>query len=246
MNLATSSLEVRGIQLNQISRKPRVAVPYASPAHAARSTGDNACYPSLYTPIDGQTGKPMNALQIQVSRLLHTYLPRDGGQRGLIKVFHSLVEAHSDCCKRSCLPGHFTASAWLVSGDGQRALLTHHRKLGLWVQPGGHADGQADLAAVALQEAGEESGLAGLCREGGVFDLDHHWIPRYFGEPAHWHYDVRFVVRATSGEAPVVSEESLALAWRPVSWLASSPGVDASVQRMAQKWLNQEILSPAK
>ncbi len=246
MNLAPSSLDVRGVQLNQISRKPRVAVPYASPAHAARSTVDNPCCLPQYTLIDGQTGKPMNALQIQVSRLLHTYTPRNGGQQGLIKLFHRFVEAHSDCCERSCSPGHFTASAWLVSGDGQRALLTHHRKLGLWVQPGGHADGHADLAAVALQEAEEESGLAGLCREGGVFDMDCHWIPRYSGDPAHRHYDVCFVVRATSGETPVVSEESLALAWRPVSLLASSPGVDASVQRMAKKWLSQNIISSVR
>jgi len=188
----------------------------------------------------------MNSPQIQVSRLLQTYRSQDIGQQDLLKVFRSFVEARSDCCERSCLPGHFTASAWLVSGDGQRALLTHHRKLGLWVQPGGHADGQADLAAVALREAEEESGLAGLCSEGGVFDLDRHRIPRYSGEPAHWHYDVRFVVRATRGETAVVSEESLALAWRPASLLASSPGVDTSVQRMAQKWLSQEMLNPAK
>ncbi len=188
----------------------------------------------------------MNSPQIQVSRLLHTYRSQDMGQWDLLKVFHTFIEATPDCCERSCPSGHFTASAWLVSANGQRALLTHHRKLGLWVQPGGHADGNADLAAVALQEAEEESGLAGLCREGGVFDLDRHWIPWYSGEPAHWHYDVRFVVRATSGEDPVMSEESLALAWCPVELLARSPEVDASVQRMAKKWLSQNIISSVK
>ncbi len=188
----------------------------------------------------------MNSSQAQVSRLLQTYRSQDNEQRTLLKAFNRFVEAHPDCCERSCLPGHFTASAWLVSADRQRALLTHHRKLGIWVQPGGHADGQADLAAVALQEALEESGLAGLCSDGEVFDLDRHWIPRYSGDTAHWHYDVRFVVRATGGENPVVSEESLALAWRPVSLLASSSGIDTSVQRMAQKWLSRAILTLVK
>jgi 8-oxo-dGTP pyrophosphatase MutT (NUDIX family) len=60
---------------------------------------------------------------------------------------------------RERLEGHFTGSAWLVSGDGLRVLLTHHRKLGRWLQLGGHADGDRDLARVALREAEEESGL---------------------------------------------------------------------------------------
>ena len=74
----------------------------------------------------------------------------------------ALVRSQRDCFERSCLPGHITASAWLLSPDGKRFLLTHHRKLGRWLQLGGHADGDSDVAAVALREAREESGLADL------------------------------------------------------------------------------------
>jgi 8-oxo-dGTP pyrophosphatase MutT (NUDIX family) len=111
------------------------------------------------------------------------------------------------------VPGHFTGSAWVVSADGERALLMHHRKLDIWVQPGGHADGDGDLAAVALREAEEETGLRDLHIEGGVFDLDRHLIPARKADPAHFHYDVRFVVRAGADEGFVVNEESHALAW---------------------------------
>ncbi|MFY8134976.1 MAG: NUDIX hydrolase [Aquimonas sp.] len=137
---------------------------------------------------------------------------------------------------RERLDGHFTGSAWLVSQDGQRVLLTHHRKLQRWLQLGGHADGDADLAAVALREAEEESGLLGLFLEGEVFDLDRHWIPERADVPGHWHYDVRYVVRAGTDERFAVSEESLALAWVSIEELLIPASSDESLQRMARLW----------
>jgi 8-oxo-dGTP pyrophosphatase MutT (NUDIX family) len=117
-------------------------------------------------------------------------------------------------------------------------LLTHHRKLGLWLQLGGHADGDSDLARVALKEAEEESGLRDLALAPGIFDLDRHWIPQHREVPPHWHYDVRFVVRAYGDEeAFVVSDESHDLAWRDIAALADDPDADASVRRMARKWM---------
>ena len=145
----------------------------------------------------------------------------------------------SDPFLRERLAGHFTASSWLVAADGARTLLTHHRKLGLWLQLGGHADGDRDLARAALREAEEESGLQGLSIEPGIFDLDRHWIPEHKGVPAHWHYDVRYVVRAGEDEAFVVSDESHALAWRDIAALARDGAADASVRRMARKWLEK-------
>jgi 8-oxo-dGTP pyrophosphatase MutT (NUDIX family) len=135
--------------------------------------------------------------------------------------------------------GHFTGSAWLVSADGERVLLTHHRKLGRWLQLGGHADGDTNLAQVALREAEEESGLDQLSVEADPFDLDRHRIPARGNEPEHWHYDVRYVVRASFNEAFVVSEESHALAWRSIRELADDPTSDPSLQRMAHKWLSR-------
>jgi 8-oxo-dGTP pyrophosphatase MutT (NUDIX family) len=162
---------------------------------------------------------------------------RQGVQPAEAAVFRDFLASAPEVFERSHVPGHFTGSAWLVSGDGERVLLTHHRKLGRWLQLGGHADGDGDLARVALREAQEESGLADLVVEPAIFDLDRHRIPARGSEPEHWHYDVRYVVHATGSEAFVVGEESLALAWRSIRELAGTAQTDASLQRMATRWL---------
>lgn len=139
--------------------------------------------------------------------------------------------------ERSNREGHFTGSSWLVSADGERVLLMHHRKLGRWLQPGGHADGDRDLARVALREAEEETGLSDLVVEPAIFDIDRHWIPERGLEPGHWHYDVRYVVHARGSEAFVLNEESLALAWRDIGGMVDDETLDVSLRRMARRWL---------
>lgn len=168
---------------------------------------------------------------------LADYTRRWPGEADTAALFETLLADPEDPFRRERLAGHFTASCWLVSADGQRVLLTHHRKLGLWLQLGGHADGERDLTLAALREAEEESGLSDLRVKAGIFDLDRHQIPEHKGVPAHWHYDVRYVVRAGDDETFTISEESLDLAWRDIAVLAVDAGADASVRRMAGKWL---------
>jgi 8-oxo-dGTP pyrophosphatase MutT (NUDIX family) len=124
--------------------------------------------------------------------------------------------AHSDALHRTCLAGHLTASAIVLDAAGERGLFTLHRKLGKWLQLGGHCDGDANLPAVALREATEESGLAGLAVDPTVIRVDVHGIPAHAGVPAHLHLDTSFVVRAPTNAADArtsVSDESRALAW---------------------------------
>lgn len=177
-----------------------------------------------------------------VAEALIDYRRRWPGEAGVVTMFEELLAARDDTpasnpFMRERLAGHLTASSWLVDRSGLRVLLTHHRKLDRWLQLGGHADGDIDLPRVALREAEEESGIDGLALEGGLFDLDRHWIPERGDVPGHWHYDARYVVRAGASEDFVVSAESLDLAWRDIEAIAEDPEADASLRRMARKWL---------
>ena len=121
----------------------------------------------------------------------------------------------------------------------ERVLLTHHRKLGKWLQLGGHADGDPDPLRVAMREAREESGIetiAPISTE--IFDLDVHEIPPHGGVPAHDHYDVRFLLRVEGDEAYRVGDESVDLAWVPMADVETLD-VDESVLRMREKWLGR-------
>ena len=149
--------------------------------------------------------------------------------------FVSFVSAHADCLWRTCVPGHLTASAWVVDSVRQRTLLTHHRKLDRWLQLGGHVDGNPDLAASALREVQEESGLTQLALVSyGIFDVDRHLIPAHGAEPAHWHFDVRFLIEADPAEPLVVTSESKDLAWVELAHVAEL-NPEESLRRLVRK-----------
>lgn len=147
-----------------------------------------------------------------------------------------LLDTAPGCFHRSCFPAHFTGSALVVGADGARALLHHHRKLDKWLQFGGHCDGDEDVLRVAQREALEESGIEGLIvASAKPFDLDIHEIPAKDGEPAHWHYDVRFMFIAPENAQPVVSTESHELRWFSPDEMLALP-LSAGMQRLAEKW----------
>ena len=169
--------------------------------------------------------------------LLEDYGRRYPGEQDTCRRIVEFVREHEDCFERTQLLGHITGSAWVLDADRKRTLLTHHRKLDRWLQPGGHADGDHDVAAVALKEAEEETGLKDLALErDAIFDIDVHMIPERGNEPAHYHYDCRFVIIATGDDAYTISEESHDLAWVPLNKIEDYTD-EWSVLRMAQKTL---------
>ncbi len=177
--------------------------------------------------------------QQQVLSLLNRYSEHEPENQHSKALLIDFARHYENCCERTLTVGHFTGSCWLVSKDGQRVLLTHHKKLERWLQLGGHADGDSDLAQVALREAEEESGLTDLIVEPEIFDLERHAIPARGSDPEHFHHDVRFVVHATGSEDFVVSDESHALAWRVIGELVDDAEVEDSIRRMARKWLRR-------
>ena len=166
---------------------------------------------------------------------LRAYTPADAREAAMRDRLVAFVAAHPDAFERALVVGHVTASAWIVDPARERALLAHHRKLGKWLQLGGHVDGDPDVRGAALREAREESGLTSLrFASDAVYDLDVHAIPARPGEPAHEHYDVRFALEADPAEPLILSAESHALAWIALGDLPAY-GADESVLRLARK-----------
>ncbi len=147
----------------------------------------------------------------------------------------AFVEAHPDPFDRRIPEGHLTASAFVLSPDGRRVLLLHHRKLDRWLQPGGHAEaGETDAGDVALREAREETGIADLRLhpDGPLpLDVDVHAIPARGSEAAHLHLDLRYAAVAPPGAALLRSaKETNALRWFGWDELPGL-GLDAGLQR---------------
>jgi 8-oxo-dGTP pyrophosphatase MutT (NUDIX family) len=150
----------------------------------------------------------------------------------------SFLAARPDGCRRSCEPGHVTASAVVLDASGENVLLTLHPRVGQWLQLGGHCEpSDATLVDAALREATEESGIDGLVIRPSPVHLAVHPITCSLGVPTR-HLDVRFLVTAPSGATAVRSDESLDLRWWPVDALPPEPSdvgppVAAAVRELA-------------
>src|SRR5690606_29239648 len=102
------------------------------------------------------------------------------------------------------------------SKDGKRVLMNHHKSLQKWLCFGGHVDGTFDVLSAAKREVEEESGIVNFTPVfEDIFDIDIHPIPEndYKSEPAHSHFDIRFLLQANDNEDFVVSDESTELRW---------------------------------
>ncbi|MET9788323.1 NUDIX hydrolase [Streptomyces canus] len=151
-------------------------------------------------------------------------------QADLRQAYLDHLAAHPDGMWKACEEGHITASALVVDPERGEALLTLHKKLGMWLQMGGHCEpDDTSLEAAALREATEESGIAGLTLlPGGPVRLDRHPIP----PPCHWHFDVQYAALAPSGAVETVSDESLDVRWFAYDEVAAV--ADDSVVRLLE------------
>ena len=153
--------------------------------------------------------------------------------------FHENFKDKSPSCfSRDLLEGHFTASAFIIRSINNKiyTLLMHHRKLGIWIQPGGHADENNNLLEVATTEVLEETGLS--CNpllDGNLLDIDINNIPQYGSTPEHLHYDARYLFQYDGDGSFVVNNESNALAWRPIEEVINDANLDLSLRQMAKK-----------
>ncbi len=183
----------------------------------------------------------MHRQPILNSLIQYRPLISDQGERETLEKIITFIQTTPACFERDHPSGHVTGSAMVVSYRCDAVLLTHHKKLGRWLQLGGHSDGHPLTWEVALREAYEESGLGFLKLYGSPqstvylpFDVDAHLIPARGAEAAHIHYDLRYVVFGDSSAPFTITSESNDLRWVPldeVAMLSDEP----SLLRMVAK-----------
>jgi 8-oxo-dGTP pyrophosphatase MutT (NUDIX family) len=171
------------------------------------------------------------SLHQSVVDTLTSWAPTDPAHDALRNAVLAFVLASPDACERACVPGHVTASALVLDHAGRNAALTLHPRLGRWVQLGGHCeDADADIAAAALREAQEESGIDGLRIDPGLAALHVHALTCSLGVPTR-HLDMQFIAHAPAGAELVCSDESLDVRWWP---LDDMPDGDYGLTQLAQ------------
>jgi 8-oxo-dGTP pyrophosphatase MutT (NUDIX family) len=171
------------------------------------------------------------SLHASAVELLTTWQAPDPAQDSLRHALLAFLAARSDGCLRSCAPGHVTASALVVDHGRTEAVLTLHPRVGRWLQLGGHCeDSDTDLAAAALREATEESGIGGLIVDPQPAALHVHPVRCSLGVPTR-HLDVQFLAYAPPGAQLARSDESLDLRWWPLD--ALPPGCDFGLTQLA-------------
>ena len=182
----------------------------------------------------------LDAARTALRHLLSQHVPDDEAEARDREAMIALAEGEGDCFSRaSYRPGHFTGSAFVVCAATREVLLHHHRRLGRWLQLGGHDDGERDLLATALREAREESSLPDLVPlSPAPLDLDVHEIPAARGEPSHLHLDVRYALATRSpGSMRLAEGESLGLAWLTLEEAGrrmGEPGASRALARLAR------------
>lgn len=150
---------------------------------------------------------------------LTAWHPTEPDQEALRQAYLAFLTAAPDACERACDAGHLTASAVVLSADGRRTCLVHHKIVRAWLAPGGHLEDDPSLAAAALREATEETGIAGLAIDPAPLTLNCHPIACRGRSSQTRHLDVRFLAVAPAGAQPVTSDESNDVRWFDVAEL---------------------------
>jgi 8-oxo-dGTP pyrophosphatase MutT (NUDIX family) len=168
---------------------------------------------------------------------LAAYTPADAEEAAHQAAMLALCDTAAPFARAQWEPGHFTASAFVLSPDSASLLLIFHEKLLRWLQPGGHVEPEDnDVYAAVLREVAEETGIHDAEPVGAApFDLDVHVIPARKADPAHRHFDVRVLLRARTFDFTAATD-ALAAKWVPLGEV-DRVETDASVMRAVRKLL---------
>lgn len=175
-----------------------------------------------------------------VLELLDAHDPAGPAELEHVSTVRAFAASTAEPMDRSSEDGHVVASGLVASPTLDRVVLLHHRQIGKWLQPGGHAEpGEEDPLEVARREAAEETGFEalGAHREfEGLVDVDVHEIPATDAMPAHRHFDLRFLFEADPSRQPrAPDEEAHEVRWFDLQKARRELELDEGLQRLLWK-----------
>lgn len=162
--------------------------------------------------------------------------------------FIELAKQGSQSCQRSFFPAHFTSSALVISRAKKSLLLIHHKKLAKWLQPGGHLEEGTSPYLNALREVLEETGVTlhldqiwPSSQKIAPWQLDIHTIPANKKEPAHQHFDLRYLFEIDAEKTLTIEKKEVNQAlWLPLSQISTTIKENALLAAISKA---QEVLS---
>ena len=155
-----------------------------------------------------------------VRNLIEQYQPFNKQEEIDKKSFLQFIDSFDDVLTRDNLVGHFSATAFVVTEDFKKAVLIHHNIFNGFIEPGGHADGDPNLLAVAKREVEEETGLIATPYSNKPFAIKADAINAHIKHgkpvPSHIHYDVLFLMTVKNSDmnkVRILESENSAVKW---------------------------------
>ena len=179
--------------------------------------------------FDLPSGGSISQAQKEVRNALSSSSESDLAREKILE----FITEHNDALHRTCVEGHLTGSAMIIESSYDRVLVMLHKKLGIWLQPGGHADGEGYLSNVAVREAYEETGINNLALWTTAIDCDVHKIPEFGDEKEHFHFDLTYLLLAPEKAVIKRNHESTDMRWVTLEELKALTG-EERLQRIAR------------
>ena len=175
---------------------------------------------------------------MSLAKDIEKYIPVNEQEENDKKIILNFLKNNSDCLTRENEIAHFTTSIWTVNKERTKTLMVYHNIYDSWSWIGGHADGEEDLAKVALRELKEETGVENavlvskdiLSLE--ILTVDGH-IKKGKYVPGHLHLNVTYLAEADEDQMLVINEEEN----KGVKWFSFEDVINVS----SEPWMVESI-----